>query len=79
MSLHKRGYRNVIHKASLRETTAAALLLMSGWDWTSEILCDPMCGSGTIAIEAALLAADVAPGLIRYGSSEVGRIPASAR
>jgi 23S rRNA G2445 N2-methylase RlmL len=78
-SLHKRGYRTVIHKAALRETTAAALVLMSGWDCSRETLCDPMCGSGTIAIEAALIAAGVAPGLIRYGNSEKGSTPVSAR
>lgn len=63
-SMHKRGYRTeAIHKAAMRETTAAALLLASGYEG---MLCDPMCGSGTFAIEAALLAAQTAPGLIRY-------------
>jgi 23S rRNA G2445 N2-methylase RlmL len=80
-SMHKRGYRSsVIHKASLRETTAAALLLTSGWNPQEESLCDPMCGSGTIAIEAALIRADVAPGLIRYGNPSMEEpVPVSSR
>jgi 23S rRNA G2445 N2-methylase RlmL len=69
-SLHKRGYRDVVHRAALRESTAAALLLAAGWSspssQSSSILCDPFCGSGTLLIEAALIAADCAPGLIRY-------------
>eukprot|EP00981_Chlorochromonas_danica_P001776 scaffold381_cov168-Ochromonas_danica.AAC.29 len=66
-SMHKRGYRSnsAIHKAALRETSAAALLLNSKWQ-SAEGLCDPMCGSGTFAVEAALIAANTAPGLIRY-------------
>ena len=72
-SLHKRGYRGIVHKAALRETTAAALLYISKWDKAvnkDETFVDPMCGSGTLAIEAALISANVAPGLIRYGSSD---------
>jgi len=71
-SMHKRGYRGAsIHKAALRETTAAGLLLLSGWNYQNKnILCDPMCGSGTYLIEAALIAANTAPGLIRYGAFE---------
>ena len=72
-SLHKRGYRGVVHKAALRETTAAALLYLSKWDDAAtkdETFIDPMCGSGTLAIEAALISANVAPGLIRYGHSQ---------
>lgn len=59
--LHRRGYRLAGAKAPLRETLAAALLLASGWD-TSAPLLDPFCGSGTIAIEAALLALGLPPG-----------------
>ena len=62
--LHRRGYRLAIAKAPLRETLAAALLLASGWDSRAPLL-DPMCGSGTIAIEGALLARRIAPGLAR--------------
>ena len=59
--LHQRGYRLAPGPAPLRETLAAALLLASGWDG-SVPLCDPMCGSGTLAIEGALIAAGRAPG-----------------
>jgi putative N6-adenine-specific DNA methylase len=60
--LHQRGYRQAIGRAPLRETIAAAMLLASGWRATTALL-DPLCGSGTIAIEAALLARRIAPGL----------------
>lgn len=60
--LHQRGYRQALAKAPLRETIAAALLLASGWRGDTPLL-DPLCGSGTIPIEAALLAGNVAPGL----------------
>ncbi|HTE05907.1 MAG TPA: THUMP domain-containing protein [Planctomycetota bacterium] len=63
-SLHKRGYRPVQVKSPLNEATAAGLLRLSGWDRASPIV-DPMCGSGTLLIEAALLAADRAPGMNR--------------
>ena len=62
--LHRRGYRQEIAKAPLRETLAAAMVLASGWK-PAEPLIDPMCGSGTIPIEAALLARGIAPGLER--------------
>jgi len=62
--LHQRGWRGPSTKAPLRETLAAALLLAAGYDG-SEPLCDPFCGSGTIAIEAALIAARRAPGMSR--------------
>jgi len=62
--LHKRGYRLAVAKAPLRETLAAALLMASGWD-TSAALLDPFCGSGTIAIEAALMRLGLPPGLNR--------------
>ncbi len=64
--LHRRGYRKEVAKAPLRETLAAAMLLASGWDGRrGEALLDPMCGSGTIPIEAALIARGIAPGLER--------------
>ena len=62
--LHRRGYRKEIAKAPLRETLAAAMILASGWR-RGEPLLDPMCGSGTIPIEAALIARGSAPGLQR--------------
>jgi putative N6-adenine-specific DNA methylase len=62
--LFKRGYRRDTEEAPLRENLAAGLLMLAGWT-TSEPLLDPMCGSGTIAVEAALIASDRAPGLAR--------------
>ena len=62
--LHRRGYREATAKAPIRETLAAALLLASDWRTTAPML-DPFCGSGTIAIEAALLSRHIAPGLRR--------------
>jgi putative N6-adenine-specific DNA methylase len=62
--LHRRGYRKEIAKAPLRETLAAAMVLASGWR-RDEPLVDPMCGSGTIPIEAAMIARGIAPGLER--------------
>ncbi len=59
--LHRRGYRQAVAKAPLRETLAAALLLACNWDREAPLL-DPFCGSGTIPIEAALLALGLAPG-----------------
>ncbi len=67
-SLHRRGYRDITIKAPLKENLAAALLLRSGWPNIAKqggTLVDPMCGSGTLLIEAALIAADYAPGLQR--------------
>ena len=63
--LHMRGYRLATAKAPLRETLAAAVILGSGWDRTSALI-DPMCGAGTIPIEAALLARGMAPGRSRH-------------
>jgi putative N6-adenine-specific DNA methylase len=60
--LHRRGYRLQTAKAPVREDLARALVLVSGWRGTGEALYDPFCGSGTICIEAALLAAGLAPG-----------------
>ncbi|WP_413113462.1 bifunctional 23S rRNA (guanine(2069)-N(7))-methyltransferase RlmK/23S rRNA (guanine(2445)-N(2))-methyltransferase RlmL [Thaumasiovibrio sp. DFM-14] len=62
--LHQRGYRTEAGKAPLRETHAAALVVKSGWTSDKPLL-DPMCGSGTLLIEAAMKAADIAPGLKR--------------
>ena len=67
--LHLRGYRQAVAKAPLRETLAAALLLASGWDATLP-LADPFCGSGTIAIEAAMIARRLAPGRARRFAAE---------
>jgi putative N6-adenine-specific DNA methylase len=63
-SLHKRGYREQGHPAPLKETLAASILLMAGYDGTQAFL-DPMCGSGTIAIEAAMIAVRKAPQIHR--------------
>lgn len=62
-SLNKRGYRSETARAPLRETLAAALVELSGWDGKIPFV-DPMCGTGTIAIEAALIATRTAPGLL---------------
>jgi putative N6-adenine-specific DNA methylase len=62
--LHRRGYRQAVAKAPLRETLAAALLLASGWRGDTPLV-DPLCGSGTIPIEGALIARRIAPGLHR--------------
>jgi putative N6-adenine-specific DNA methylase len=62
--LHRRGYRRAVAKAPLRETLAAAMLIGSDWSGNAPLI-DPMCGSGTIPIEAALMARRIAPGLNR--------------
>jgi putative N6-adenine-specific DNA methylase len=67
-SLHERGYRVAQTPATMKEALAAAILLMSGYDG-SKPLVDPMCGSGTLAIEAALIAMRIAPGLFRQDFS----------
>ena len=67
--LHKRGYRKQAGEAPLKETLAAGLVLLSRWR-KEEILIDPMCGSGTILIEAAMIARNIAPGLKRGFASE---------
>jgi 23S rRNA (guanine2445-N2)-methyltransferase / 23S rRNA (guanine2069-N7)-methyltransferase len=70
-SLHRRGYRGPQGAAPLKENLAAAILLRSGWPEIARAehgavgLVDPMCGAGSLVIEAALIAADVAPGLLR--------------
>lgn len=63
-SLHRRGYRQESVEAPLNEVLAAAMILMTGWDGECDLI-DPMCGSGTIAIEAALIARNIAPGVFR--------------
>jgi putative N6-adenine-specific DNA methylase len=64
VSLHKRGYRPVAGKAPISETLAAALIKLTPWN-KDRILVDPFCGSGTFAIEAAMMAANIAPGVDR--------------
>ena len=67
-SLHRRGYREVSVQAPLKENLAAAILMQAGWQKIAQAggtLLDPMCGSGTLPIEAALMAADIAPGFWR--------------
>lgn len=68
-SLHKRGYRKLTAKAPIAENLAAAMILLSPWK-QDRILVDPFCGSGTIPIEAALMAANAAPGMNRSFLSE---------
>jgi len=67
-SLHRRGYRDINIKAPIKENLAAAMLLRSGWPDIAKqqgSLIDPMCGSGTMLVEGAMIAADYAPGLLR--------------
>lgn len=67
-SLHRRGYREEGSRAPLKENLAAAILMLSGWAKIAArggMFLDPMCGSGTLVIEAAMIAADIAPGLMR--------------
>ena len=67
-SLHRRGYRGEAGAAPLKENVAAGILLRSGWAQLAASgadFLDPMCGSGTIVIEAAMIAADMAPGMSR--------------
>jgi len=71
-SLHRRGYRGAAGEAPLKENVAAGMLMRSGWGEMAASgaqFLDPMCGSGTLVIEAAMIAADIAPGLLRdyYG------------
>ena len=68
-SLHKRGYRTLTSKAPITETLAAALLMLTPWG-KDRILVDPFCGSGTFPIEAAMMAANMAPGMNREFLSE---------
>lgn len=76
-SLHKRGYRKLTAKAPIAENLAAALLMLTPWK-KDRILVDPFCGSGTFPIEAAMMAAGIAPGMNRSFTAESWRhlIPA---
>jgi putative N6-adenine-specific DNA methylase len=67
--LHRRGYRESYHQAPLKETLAAALIMLSYWN-PDRVLIDPFCGSGTIPIEAALIGKNIAPGMNREFASE---------
>ena len=69
VSLHKRGYRQLSSKAPITETLAAALIMLTPWR-RDRILVDPFCGSGTFPIEAAMLAANIAPGMNRSFTAE---------
>ena len=68
-SLHKRGYRKLSSKAPISETLAAALIMLTPWN-KNRILVDPFCGSGTFPIEAAMMAAAIAPGMNRSFTAE---------
>ncbi|MDE6530844.1 MAG: class I SAM-dependent RNA methyltransferase [Lachnospiraceae bacterium] len=68
-SLHKRGYRKLTAKAPIAENLAAALIMLTPWN-KERILVDPFCGSGTFAIEAAMMAAGMAPGMNRHFMAE---------
>ena len=69
VSLHKRGYRKMTVKAPITETLAAALIMLTPWH-KDRILVDPFCGSGTFPIEAAMIAANIAPGMNRSFTAE---------
>ena len=69
ISLHKRGYRQLTSKAPITETLAAALIMLTPWK-KDRILVDPFCGSGTFPIEAAMMAANIAPGMNRTFTAE---------
>lgn len=69
VSLHKRGYRQLSSKAPITETLAAALIMLTPWK-RDRILVDPFCGSGTFPIEAAMIAANIAPGMNRSFTAE---------
>lgn len=68
--LHKRGYRAHLNEAPMKETLAAALVKLSKWNGGERPLVDPMCGTGTILIEAAMIARNIAPGVNRRFASE---------
>ena len=70
--LNKRGYRKIVGEAPLKETMACALILLSYWK-SGRILVDPLCGSGTIPIEAAMISKKIAPGVNRHFVSETWR------
>ena len=69
ISLHKRGYRQLVGKAPISETLASALIMLTPWR-KDRILVDPFCGSGTFPIEAAMIAANIAPGMNREFTAE---------
>ncbi len=68
--LHKRGYRSEMNEAPIKETLAAALVKLSRWNGGERAFMDPMCGTGTIPIEAAMIARNIAPGANRRFASE---------
>lgn len=75
--LHKRGYRKLASGAPLKETLAAAMIMVSRWN-PDRVLIDPFCGSGTIPVEAAMIGKNIAPGIHREFSAEGwGSIPGS--
>lgn len=79
VSLHKRGYRKLVGKAPISETLASALIMLTPWN-KDRVLVDPFCGSGTFPIEAAMIGANIAPGMNREFISDswtkvVGRKP----
>ncbi|MEN6391828.1 MAG: class I SAM-dependent RNA methyltransferase [Syntrophomonas sp.] len=76
--LHKRGYRHLSHVAPLKETLAAALVQLSRWK-PDRAFIDPFCGSGTIAIEAAMLGRNIAPGLMRHFDAQDWPILSTSR
>lgn len=69
VSLHKRGYRQLVGKAPISETLASALIMLTPWN-KERILVDPFCGSGTFPIEAAMIGANMAPGMNREFTAE---------
>jgi putative N6-adenine-specific DNA methylase len=73
VGLHKRGYRSLAHEAPMKETLAASMIRFSRWKG-DRVLVDPFCGSGTILIEGALMARNIAPGLKRSFAGEKWRI-----
>ena len=76
-SLHRRGYRTHVSKAPLKETLAAAMVMLSYWKRDRPLI-DPFCGSGTIAIEAAMIGRNLAPGRNReFRGGSVARFPGS--
>ncbi|MCT4594388.1 MAG: class I SAM-dependent RNA methyltransferase [Anaeromicrobium sp.] len=78
VGLHKRGYRETANEAPLKETLAAAMVMISRWRGDRALI-DPLCGSGTIAIEAAMIGKNIAPGLQRsFISENWSRIPKQA-
>jgi len=70
-SLNRRGYRKGIHEAPINEVLAAGIIALSGWDMTTDFI-DPMCGSGTIAIEAAMMAKNIPPAHLRTNFGFMG-------